>query len=164
MHAEAPWYVIRTKRYKERAAQLAFERQSLATYLPLLLLWPRPVVGPAVVAMFPGYLFLRAMMPADFHRVSRTRNVVALVTFAGEPAPVAEHIVDTLRQCEAPDGVIRSAPAEPGDRVRIIGGPLRGLAAVIEQRLPARERVRVLLDLLQRETRVEMPDQWIRQA
>ena len=164
MHAEAAWYVVRTKRHKERAAQLAFERQHLPTYLPLLLLWPRPVVGPAVVAMFPGYLFLHAVMPADFHRVSRTRNVTALVTFAGEPAAVDERIVEALRQYETPHGVIRSAPAEPGDPVRIVGGPLRGLAAVMEQRLPARERVRVLLDLLQRQTRVEMPDQWIRQA
>jgi transcription antitermination factor NusG len=164
MHAEAAWYVVRTKRHKERAAQAALEHHALATYLPLLDLWPRPVVGPAVVAMFPGYVFLHASMPDDFHRVSRTQNVVALVTFAGGPAPLADSVIDTLRQYEAPDGTIRSAPVEPGRPVRIVGGPLRGLAAVIEQRLPARDRVRVLLDLLQRETRVEMPEQWIRRA
>jgi hypothetical protein len=34
--------------------------------------------------------------------------------------------------------------------------------AIVERRLTAHERVLVLLDLLQRQTRVEMPERWVR--
>ena len=46
----------------------------------------------------------------------------------------------------------------------IVEGPLRGLSAVIQGRTTARQRVLVLLDLLQRPTRVELPDRWLRLA
>jgi hypothetical protein len=37
-------------------------------------------------------------------------------------------------------------------------------AAILEQRLSGRERVLVLLDVLQRQTRVELPETWVRLA
>ena len=43
-------------------------------------------------------------------------------------------------------------------------GPLRGMAAILERRLNGRQRVLVLLEILQREARVEMPERWVRQA
>ena len=51
-----------------------------------------------------------------------------------------------------------------GRHVTITDGPLRGLPAVIQQRMTGRQRVLVLLDLLQRPTRVELPDRWLRLA
>jgi transcription antitermination factor NusG len=43
----------------------------------------------------------------------------------------------------------------PGDSVRLTEGPLAGLEAVITQVLPGKERVRLLLDFLGRETVTE---------
>jgi len=48
--------------------------------------------------------------------------------------------------------------------VRVTDGPWRGLVAILDRRVSARERVLVLLDILQRQTRVEMPETWVRLA
>jgi transcription antitermination factor NusG len=60
--------------------------------------------------------------------------------------------------------VISAEPLPLGSEVVITDGPLRGFIAVVERRLSARQRVLLLLDILQRQTRVELPERWIRQA
>jgi len=158
---ETPWWVVQTHRHKERAAQVQLEREGLATYLPLLRQWPRPAVGSDVGPMFPCYLLVRAA-PELFHHIGRTPGVHGLVSFGGEPAPLAASVVALLRAREGCDGIVAPTPLPPGAEVEITQGPLQGVVAVLEQRLTARQRVRVLLDLLQRRTRVEMPEQWVR--
>jgi transcription antitermination factor NusG len=45
----------------------------------------------------------------------------------------------------------------PGDAVQIQSGPFEGLGAVVTRVIPGSERVRVLLELLGRQTSVELP-------
>ena len=47
-------------------------------------------------------------------------------------------------------------------KTRVVDGPFRGLTAVVEQRLPARDRIRVLMHVLQRQAAVELPERWVR--
>ena len=86
------------------------------------------------------------------------------MTFGDGPARVGQEAVAYLRSRAGADGVIEIDPVVAGREVTITGGPLRGLAAVVERRLSARQRVLVLLDLLQRQTRVELPECWLRLA
>jgi len=160
---EASWYVVHTQRHKERAAQVSIEQDGLLTYLPLLRQWPRPAVGAEVGPMFPSYVFVRAAA-TDFHRIDHTAGVHGLVTFGGEPATLDDSVVMFLREREGPDGTIVSEPLPAGCAVRIMDGPLRGMAAILERRLSSKQRVLVLLEILQREARVEMPERWVRQA
>ena len=157
------WRVVQTKRYKERAAQRYLSELGLVTYLPLLLQWPRPAVGAEVGPMFPCYLFL-SVAARDVCRVGRTAGVRGFVNFGGEPALLDEAAIEFLRAREGLDGIIRANPLPPGAQVMIGDGPFRGLVAVIERRLTARQRVLVLLEILQRQTRVEIPEKWVRQA
>jgi transcription antitermination factor NusG len=48
--------------------------------------------------------------------------------------------------------------------VRITDGPFRGLTAIVCDRISSRDRVRVLMDILQRQTQVELPEKWLRRA
>lgn len=159
------WYVLQTKRHRERIAQRYLEEIGVSSYLPRILQWPRPAVGSAVVPMFPGYVFVHATLREDFTRIIWTPGVKAFVSFGGAPAEVDQGIIEFLCSRQGPDGLVRCAsPIHEGSEIRIVAGPFRGLTAVVEQRLPARERVRVLLDLLQRPTRVELPERWIARA
>lgn len=158
-----PWRVVQTQRHKERAAQARLAQGGLDTYLPLLRQWPRPAVGGDVGPMFPSYVFVRATL-AHFHRVAHTAGVRGFVTFAEQPAHLDESVITFLRSREGPDGVISGVPLPIGRAVEITDGPLRGLVAVLERRLTGRQRVLVLLEILQRETRVELPDRWVRLA
>jgi transcription antitermination factor NusG len=157
------WYVVQTQRSKERAVQARLAREELTSYLPLLRQWPRPAVGSDVAPMFPGYVFVHAS-PGRFHRISRTPGVHGLVLFGGEPALLDDSVIDFFRSREGADGIIRSDPLPSGSEVLITDGPLRGLVAVLDRRLTGRQRVLVLLDILQRRTRVEVPERWVKLA
>jgi transcriptional antiterminator RfaH len=163
--AAASWYVLETKRHRETVAQAFLAQRGITSYLPRIAQWPRPAIGGEIVPMFPGYLFVHTFLPDEHYRVVWTPGVKAFLTAGGAPVPVAESIIDFLRDREGLDGVIRCGTGvTDASEVRIVNGPFRGLTAVVEQRLPARERVRVLMHMLQRETRVELPEKWVRLA
>ena len=160
---QTAWYVLQTNRNKERLAQLALGQRGITTYLPRIVQWPAPAVGSAIAPLFPGYLFLHVTLD-DCARVSWTPGVKAFVSFGGGPVSIDVSAIDFLRQREAPDGLIHCEPLPAAREVRIVNGPFRGLTAIVERCLPARERVRVLMQMLRSETPVELPARWIRQA
>lgn len=161
---DSNWYVLRTNRDRERLAQVALAQRGITSYLPRLVQWPRPAVGSAIAPMFPGYLFVS--FDADrFALVGWTPGVKSFVSFGDGPVPIDATVIGYLREREGADGLIRCGQPVPGEsEVRIVNGPFRGLTAILEQHLPAHDRVRVLMDLLQRQTSVELPARWVRLA
>ena len=157
------WMVLQSKRHKERAVQVNLARDGVTTYLPLLRQWPRPAVGGEVGPMFPGYVFCQPA-PRQLSAVINCSGAARLVAFGDGPARVGPEVVAYLRSRAGADGIIEIDPELAGRQVTITDGPLRGLAAVVERRLNARQRVLVLLDLLHRQTRVELPERWLRLA
>jgi transcription antitermination factor NusG len=157
------WYVIETQRHREAVARAMLGTRGIESYLPCIAQWPRPAVGAAIAPLFPGYLFVRTALGAQAHRVTRTNGVKAFVTFGDLPVPLGGEVIDFLREREGPDGLIQCGSAAAGGAaVRIVDGPFRGLTAVVAERLPARDRVRVLMEILQRQTTVELPEKWVR--
>ena len=160
MFAES-WFVIPSKRHKERLVHAVLWEEGIPAYLPLLRHWPPPAVGAAVGPMFPGYVFCRPSLP-KLHHVAGCHGSRGFVAFGNGPAVVDDAVIAYLRARTSPDGVIDVDAGVEGREVTIVDGPLRGLAAIVERRLPARDRILVLLELLQRPTRVELPDSWVR--
>lgn len=157
------WYVIETQRHREPVARAMLNERGIASYLPCVAQWPRPAVGAAIAPLFPGYLFVQVALAEQAHRVVRTNGVKGFVTFGDEPLPIDAGAIAFLRNREGPDGLIRCGAADAdGAAVRIIDGPFRGLTAVVTERLTARDRVRVLMEILQRQTTVELPEKWVR--
>jgi transcription termination factor NusG len=159
------WYVVQTKRYREQVAQRFLDYRGVVSYLPRIVQWPPPAVGGEVAPMFPGYLFVHAAWEDDFQRIASTPGIKSFVSFGEQPPALDTAVIEFLRGREGPDGLIRCGSSlEDHCQVEIINGPFRGLTAVLQEALPARERVRVLLQILQRETRVEIPAKWVRRA
>jgi transcription antitermination factor NusG len=158
------WYVAQTKRYAERRASLQLERYGLSSYLPLYVEWPRPPVGSDIGPLFPGYLFVRAL-DRQYPVILRTPGVRSLVCFGDIPATLDDAHIDLLRSREDPDGLIRHGNGiDVGGDVCVIDGPFRGFRAVLERRLPARDRVLILLSILRRDARVELPASYVARA
>jgi transcription antitermination factor NusG len=62
----------------------------------------------------------------------------------------------------AVDGVIAArCNVDVGQKVSITGGPFDGLVGIIQEPPSARGRVKVLLQLLNRETKVDVPVRFI---
>ena len=66
-------------------------------------------------------------------------------------------------QQATPKGIIRArANLRVGNKVQIIGGPFGGLAAIIQELPDKRGRIKVLLRLLSRQVKAEIPVQFVK--
>ena len=156
------WYVVQTKRHREEIAQLSLASDGVRVYLPRSIQWPRPAVGGEIGPLFPSYIFVQIALPEDYYRVVWKPGVKEFIRCGPLPTALPDGAIDFLRSREGRDGLIRCG--EERRDVQIINGPLRGLRAVVERRLSKRQRVVLLMDLLQRQTRVEVPEQWVKLA
>jgi transcription elongation factor/antiterminator RfaH len=153
------WYVISTKVRREGFAQDQLARRDVETFLPRILestrLSPKPVIAP----LFPGYLFVHIDLEEQYFDVVWTPGVRKFIGFGPLPSPVGDDVVDFLKARMGQEGVVRPVSLlKEGDVVRVKRGPLEGLVGIIENPGCGRGRVRVLMELLRRQTRVEVPE------
>ena len=88
-----------------------------------------------------------------------TGRLVGLVSSADEPVPVASEIVAALRRQESEGAFDLISPVQrlrAGDNIRVIEGPFADLVGRLIG-VADHERVFVLLDLLGRSVRAEVP-------
>ena len=156
------WYLVYCKARQEDGAARGLEEQGYAVYLPRLATKRRRTGGltEVIQPLFPRYLFVsNAEQTQSIGPVSYTRGVQNIVRFGNVLSPIDRAVVDGLREREDPETGYHCAVAlslEPGDRVRIGSGVLQGIEAVFEARTGS-DRVVILLDLLGRQTRTEIP-------
>ena len=110
-----------------------------------------------VEALFPGYIFARFNY-RDLHRqVQYVPGVSSIVRFGDRVAAIDDATLAGLRQLSGDNEVIVFDPElHVGDTVQIVEGAFRGLEAVVTQLLPAKDRVKVLLDFLGRQIEAEV--------
>lgn len=166
---DAPWYVLHSKPRKEEFLLDQLRLNGFPAYCPLLRVTPVNPRARKVRPYFPGYVFVQADLQHEkASRLHWMPGATGLVSFDGEPARAPEGLVPVLRQkLEA----INAAGGEtlheiqPGDSVRLVGGPFAGYEAIFDARLPGTQRVRVLLKLLQRRVQsVELPAGQVRKT
>jgi transcriptional antiterminator RfaH len=113
-------------------------------------------------ALFPGYLFSRFDRGLSFRQVCATNGVTTVVHFGDHFPTIPQETIDELRSLFGTQCLREIAPGlEPGDEVTIAAGPFQGLLAVVNQVMPAPQRVRVLLEFLGRQTSVEVSSETV---
>ena len=150
------WYVAQVKPRQEKLAMSHLDRQGFLTHCPQVsrsrLVMKKPVI--VREPLFPGYVFVQLGGDQQWRSINGTIGVLRLVTFGSAPAPVPSGFVERLREFEDEDGhVAFQEDFQPGDSVRVVGGPfddLCGSLAVVS----GGERVVVLMKLLSGDTRV----------
>jgi transcriptional antiterminator RfaH len=159
------WYVLRSKANKEMILWRELSARALECFFPQLNVRPANPRSRKVLPYFPGYLFVRT----DIEELGTSMFQwmpfsSGLVSFAGVPATVPDNLVQAIRRHVEQVNAAGSAEAQlaglrQGDVVLIQGGPFEGHEAIFDTRLPGRERVRVLLKLLQRrDVNLELPE------
>jgi transcriptional antiterminator RfaH len=163
----AKWYVLRSKPNKEMILWRELIARGLESFFPHLRVRPVDPRNRKVRPYFPGYLFLNTDIEqvgtSAFHWMPYSSGLIA---FDGAPAWVPENLVQAIRrhvdELNAA-GIEAMAGLRHGERVLIEAGPFQGNEAIFDARLPGRERVRVLLRLLQsRDVSLELPESHIR--
>jgi transcriptional antiterminator RfaH len=158
-HATACWYVVHCKPHKESQTASAL-RDSLAlpVYHPEV---RRYVQGRLEQApLFPRYLFVQAnLREVKLSSINTTPGVVRLVAFGDVPQPVSVAVVESLRQRVDylnQQGGLLGHGFQPGQTVRLRGGPLQGMEAIFVGPMRPSERVQVLIEFLGRLNEVKV--------
>jgi transcription termination/antitermination protein NusG len=160
--ARARWYAITTRSRHEKSVRDLLRRKQIEAFLPLyetIRTWKN---GDHRVhlPLFPGYAFVH-MALRDRLQVLKVPGVVRLVGFNGNPVPLGDEEVESLRQALVAG--VKAAPhpyLTVGRRVRIIAGALRGREGIL---LRKKGDVRVVLsvDLIQRSVLVNIDANWL---
>ena len=154
------WYCLKSRPKHEHIATAHLRQMPGVEVFCPRLRFKRPTVRGArwfEEAMFPGYLFARFNFLERHKEVGYAMGISGIVRFGTRYASIDDEAVAMLRS-HTNDAYI--AVIEPeireGDHVTIVAGAMTGIEAVVTQFLSGRERVRVLLDFLGRETHAEI--------
>jgi transcriptional antiterminator RfaH len=148
------WYCVHTKPLKEpQIVTYLDESLGLETYFPRLRRQRtiRRVRRIVTNPLFPRYLFCRFDLSTQYRAVRYAPDVIDVVSFGEQPAVVDDAVVDELKGWagEGVDVITIQPGFRPGERVQVIDGPMRGLEAVILHDQSDRDRVAVLLSILE---------------
>ena len=158
------WYVIKTQSKSEAKAELHLRRQGFNVYLPRFLKRRRHARKTDWVKapLFPQYMFVE--IDLDAHRwraIHSTVGVSHLVCNGEMPAALPHRIVEEFKSLEDDAGLIRPHeihPLKKGDRVRILTGAFCDMIGLFEV-VNDKDRITVLLDMLGRKVKVQLPEE-----
>jgi len=161
------WAAVNTQPHREALAIEHLQRQNFECYCPMVRKSVRHARKQHEVLrpLFPGYLFV-AIDP-DIHRwrpILSTIGVRTLVRCGERLAMLGAEFIDALKARELDGAICRpSSPYRVGQEVRITGGALDGLVATIIEK-SEKDRLVVLLELLNRPVRVKLDSQQVREV
>ena len=116
--------------------------------------------------LFPTYLFCSVdPQSANWTSVRWSPGLCYFLGAGQEITPVSDELIAHLKQRVSRWNDGGYAPRfSPGDRVAITSGPFSGLDGIFQRYVPARQRCQVLLQVVGRITKVELPMEVLRVA
>jgi transcriptional antiterminator RfaH len=158
--AEPRWFCLRTKPKHEHLATAGL-RQLMGVECVCPRIRYRKATRRGAVwfaeALFPGYLFAEFVYSVQHRQVQSAPGILTMLRFGEGVAVIDSETIGRLREAGGEEEVIVfDPPPKVGDEVRIAEGCFEGLQAVITELLPARDRVKVLLEFLGRSVEAEI--------
>src|ERR1700694_2240627 len=154
------WFCLRTQPKHEHLAAAGLHRQlQIPCFSPRIRFRKATKRGAVwfVEAMFSGYLFARFVYLLQHRRVEHSPGIQCLVHFGDYVATIGEDAVAALQQQAGAGEIVTVDPEiQVGQSVRIAEGPFQGLEALVTRVMPAKERIRVLLEFLGRSVETEI--------
>lgn len=163
------WFVVCCKPRQELVAQENLLRQGFHVYLPRIQVKKhrRGKWIDVIEALFPRYVFIQAdPVKNSIAPVRNTRGVVGLVRFGGQPAVIADEVMDALFQREAASSGLHQDDRPlfcVGEPVKLVEGPLAGMEGIFVQE-DGEKRVTVLLELLGKTNHMRVNRDWVVRA
>jgi transcriptional antiterminator RfaH len=150
----ASWYAIRSKPNKEAFLARQLEAQGINIYFPRIHTVPVNPRARKSKPYFPGYLFVQVdLNDVNISTLQWTPGAANLVSFGGEPASVPEVLITNLQKHLGEINESKKSITNfvnRGETVLITDGPFAGYEAIFDGMISGQERVRVLLNFLQK--------------
>lgn len=152
------WYVVHCTTKKEQyASQMITYYLGLTTYLPERKYWVAK--KPYYSAFFPGYFFIQGNVnEISPSQINATPGVIHLLECDGIPQTVPLSVLQTIHEELNRINALNSNPSNQfhtGDTLRFRNGPFSGLEMIFTGSTTSGTRVRGLLNLLGKATKVE---------
>jgi len=107
--------------------------------------------------VFPGYVLVEMIMDDDsWYVVRNTPGVTGFVGSGTKPLPLQEREVKAILRQLGDETPKFRITYQKGSAVRINSGPFMDFSGVVDEILPEKEKVRVLVSIFGRETPVEL--------
>lgn len=162
----ANWYAIWTRSHSEQLVAEQLVGKGLNVFFPRISVWSRRggVRHVIQVPMFSGYVFLNETV--DKHKYIEVLKARGVVRILGERwdrlCPISHTEIDSLRQaCEARLTITPHSYLREGQRVRVIGGPLKGVEGLLVENKVNKGVLVLSVDLLQRSVAVQIDCTWV---
>lgn len=160
VQGECAWYCVRTQTKREALVAGSLRAQGgLEILCPQIRFRKLTKRGPVwfTEALFPSYLFARFDYFALHRMVRHTTGVVGIVQFGDHVATVADALVNDLRTAYPSErGPVEVEIALEADAlVRVAGGKLLGMDAIVNRVIPGGDRVVILMEFLGRTVKAE---------
>ena len=157
---EPLWFCLKAQPKREHIAAAGLRRQlQIECFAPRVRFRKATTRGAIwfVEAMFPGYVFGRFVYAQQHRSAEYAPGIQRVVQFGEQVPTLAPETIESLRQSAGETEIVTVDPEiKVGHSVQIIEGPLQGIEALVTRLLPAKERVRVLLEFLGRRVETEL--------
>lgn len=155
------WYIVQTKPWQEEKALFFLDQKGIYTYRPKMETYVYR--GLRAIrrekSLFPNYIFARCE-PNDVHLICWTWGVKKVLWRNDLPVPISDDLVNSIRLLEDRDGIIRKKSVQDlkkNDIVKIKSGPFRDLLGIFDHWDSDRDRVCILINLVNTVAKVHVP-------
>ena len=162
------WYVIHTysgyedavaKGLKQRVESLGMEDKIFNVIVPKekkikIKAGKRRTVEEKI---YPGYVLVEMIVTDDsWYVVRNTPNVTGFVGVGTTPVPVSLTEITTLKKRMGVETPKHNIEVEVGDAVKIVDGPFKDFDGKVSEIDPERGKIKVLVNMIGRDTPVEL--------
>ena len=156
------WFCVHTKPGKELLVERYLRDElQLEPYFPRLQRKKtiRRVKRTVTEALFQRYLFCRFDPATSYRAVRYGQDVIGIVSNGDKPTIVSDATIQKLKSWAGEEDsilVLEPDSIASGDTVKITDGPMQGLEAIFLEETSQGERVTILLNLMNAETRAQI--------
>lgn len=162
-HSSSTWVVVTTHPHREGFAIENLKRQKYNVYCPMMIKRIKHArrAYDALRPLFPGYVFVQTT--ANRCRpILGTYGIRSMVCNGDVPSFLPAGFIESMKAREINGAIWKpETPFAPGQTVTIVGGQFDGLVGQIIE-IRERDRILLLLDLLNRCTKVHIDARMLR--
>jgi transcription antitermination factor NusG len=157
---EESWFALYVQVNHEREVTKRLEQKEVNAFLPLVERWSkrRDRRKKVSVPLFPGYLFIRAVLDNPTHvHILKTPGALTLIGNSGGPVAIPPYQIENLQtMLQSPHPIQLNPYLKEGDWVHVIRGPLAGCMGILLRQNPKKGRLIVSVDIICRSVSVEL--------
>jgi transcriptional antiterminator RfaH len=152
------WYIVQTKPSQEEKVIFYLTQKGISTYFPKVKAYIYKGLKrfEKIKPLFPGYVFAKCKKREVYH-ICWTRGVNKVLWKNTRPKAISSELIYSIKSLASKDGLIRKENFKKDDLVIIKSGPFKDILAIFDHWECDKQRVCLLLNLINAQIRVTLP-------